>query len=158
MQTEEIIDELKQSGNLSKETVQEIEENRNLRLALVQYFEKNKNREFVLELLRILTELRQDPNAGISGDSLMLASYILGKHNQIEDCLKVWETKRIDFDTYCYVDIQLVPFAGVQETIEYLKIQTSKEAKHALEYVIACSKAGDFNDLENYFNKIPWFV
>jgi hypothetical protein len=158
MQTEDIINELKHSGNLSKGTIQEVEENRSLRLELVQYFNKNKNREFALEFLAFLTKLRQNPDIGISGDSLMLACYILGKHNQIEDCLRVWEAKRIDFDTYCYVDIQLVPFAGVQETIAYLETQTSKEAKHALEYVVACSKAGDFDNLETYFNETPWYV
>ena len=158
MQTEEIINELKQLGDLSLETIQEIEENRILRLELVQYFDNNGNREFVLEFLTLLIKLRQNPDIGISGDSLMLACYILGKHNKIEDCLKVWEAKRIDFDTFCYVDIQLVAFAGVQETIEYLKIQTSEEAKQALKYVVECSEAGDFEDLETYFNEIPWFV
>ena len=158
MKTEDIINELTQTRKLSKEAIEEIEENRGLRLEMIQYFEKNKNREFVLEFLKILTELRQDPNVGISGDSLMLACYILGQHNQIEDCLKVWETKYIDFDTYCYIDIQLVPFQGVQETIEYLKTQTSDEAKNALEYVITCSKAGDFDNLEEYYNQTPWFV
>jgi hypothetical protein len=39
-----------------------------------------------------------------------------------------------------------------------LKNQTSEEAKQALEYVIECSEAGDFEDLETYFNKTPWFV
>ena len=158
MQTEEIINELKQLGDLSPETIQEIEENRNLRIDLVEYFDKNKNRKFALEFLTLLTKLRQNPDIGISGDSLMLACYILVKHNQIEDCLKVWEAKRIDFDTFCYVDIQLVAFAGVQQTIEYLKTQTSEEAKQALEYVIECSEAGDFEDLETYFNETPWFV
>lgn len=52
---------------------------------------------------------------------LMFACHIPGKHNQIEDYLKVREAKRIDFDTFWYVDIQLKAFAGVQETIEYLK-------------------------------------
>lgn len=158
MQTEEIIKELKQSGDLSSETIQEVEENGNLRLELVQYFDKNRNREFALEFLTLVLKLRQNPDLGISGDSLMLACYILGKHNQIEDCLKVWEAKHIDFDTFCYVDIQLVVFAGVQETIEYLKTQTSEEAKQALEHVIECSDAGNFEDLETYFNEIPWFV
>ena len=88
----------------------------------------------------------------------MLACYILGKHGQVEDCMKVWETKQIDFDTYCYVDIQLVPFAGIQETIEYLETQNSEEAKKALEYVVACSEAGDFDDLEQYFKETPWYV
>ena len=158
MMTEEIINELSQSRKLSKETIEKIEGDRDLRLEMVQYFDKNKNRDFVLEFLRILTGLRKDPNVGISGDSLMLACFILGKHNQIEDCLKVWETKRIDFDTYCYVDIQLVTFLGVQKTIEYLKTQTSDEAKNDLEYVIDCSKAGDFYGLEEYYNQIPWYV
>jgi hypothetical protein len=158
MQTEEIINELKQLGELSPETIQKIEENRSLRIDLVEYFDKNKNREFALEFLTLLIKLRKNSVIGISGDSLMLACYILGKHNQIEDCLKIWDAKRIDFDTYCYVDIQLLPFAGVKKTIEYLKNQTSEEAKQALEYVIECSEAGDFEDLETYFNKTPWFV
>lgn len=158
MQTEEIITELKQSRGLSSETIREIEENRSLRLGLVQYFDKNRNREFALELLTLLIKLRQNPDIRISGDSLMLACYILGKHNQIGDCLKVWEAKRLDFDTFCYVNIQLVAFAGVQETIEYLKSQTSEEAKQALDYVIGCSEAVDFEDFETYFNVIPWFV
>lgn len=158
MQTDKIINELNQTGNLSKETISEIEENRTLRLDIVQYFDENKNREFVINFLNILTELRRNQDVGISGDSLMLACLILGKHKQIEDCLKIWETKQIDFDTHCYIDIQLVPFAGVHETIEYLKSQNSKEAKDALEYVIGCSKAGDFDDLGNYFNETPWFV
>jgi len=158
MQTEEIIDELKHSGKLSRETIQEIEENKNLRLDLVQYFSKNKNREFAIDLLRILIELRRDPNKGISGDSLMLACYIVGKHNHIEDCMKVWETKIIDFDTFSYVDIQLLPFAGVQETIEYLKTQTSDESRNALEYILECSEAGDFEDLDEYFKATPWFI
>jgi hypothetical protein len=117
MQTEEIINELKQLGELSPETIQKIEENRSLRIDLVEYFDKNKNREFALEFLTLLIKLRKNSVIGISGDSLMLACYILGKHNQIEDCLKIWDAKRIDFDTYCYVDIQLLPFAGVKRLL-----------------------------------------
>ena len=159
MKPEEIIDELRISGTLTKLTIKEIEENRTLRHELLQYFVKNKNRDFILNFLNVLTELRRDPhNAGISGDSLMLACFLLGKHGQIEDCMKIWETKRIDFDTYCYVDIQLVVFAGVQKTIEYMESHTSNEARQALEYVIACSEAGDFDDLEQYFSREPWYV
>lgn len=158
MKAENIIHELKRSRKLKKETITGIEENRDLRLDLLQYFETNKNRDIALDLLNTLSELRLDPNGGISGDTLMLACYILGKHGQIEDCLKIWETKRIDFDTYCYIDIQLVPFGGLQKTIEYLGTQTSEEAKSALEYVISCSDAGDFDDLERYFRETPWFI
>ncbi|MBK9458987.1 MAG: hypothetical protein IPN94_06030 [Sphingobacteriales bacterium] len=158
MNIENIINEIQQTSKLSSYSIEEIEENRNLRLEMVKYFDKQQNREFALDFLRILTELREDENVGVSGDSLMLACYILGKHKQIEDCIRVWDTKRIDFDTYCYIDIQLVPFQGVKETIEYLKKQTSENAKNALEYVVECYKAGDFDNLEEYYKEIPWFV
>lgn len=155
MKIDKIINELFDTGNLSTETISAIEENDALRLELVQYFDANENRELAIHFLNILTELRR--NQGISGDSLLLACLILGKHKHIEDCLKIWETKEIDWDTHHYIDIQLVVFCGVQETIEYLKSQHSKMAKNALEYIIGCSKAGDFDDIENYF-KTPWFV
>jgi hypothetical protein len=158
MHTQDIISELTLSGKLSTDTIREIEENGSLRQDIVEYFNKNRNRKFCLEFLNVLSELRKNSDVGLSGDSLMLACYILGKHSHIEDCLKIWETKRLDFDTYCSIDIQLVAFAGAQETIEYLKNQTSEEAKAAAEYMIGCSKAGDFKDLETYFNETPWFV
>ena len=90
----------------------------------------------------------------------MLACYILGLHNQIEDCLKIWEAKYTDFDTYCGLDIQLVPFAGVNETIEFLKGQITKEGREAFNYVSDCKKAGDFEELEEYYSndKLPWFI
>jgi phosphatidate phosphatase APP1 len=104
--------------------------------------------------------IRQDPNGEMPAEDLMFACYILGLHNQIEDSLKIWEAKNADFDTYCGLDIQLVPFAGVKETIEFLKEQTSDEGKKAFEYVSNSSKCGDFDDLEDYFSKetMPWFI
>ena len=158
MKTEDLINELSQTNTLSKDTIQEFEENSNLRLDLIQHFNENKNRDFALNLLAVLSELRRDPDEEISGDSLMLACYILGKHNQIEDCMKIWETKQIDFDTYSYIDIQLVTFLGVKATIEYLETQTSEEALVALQYITACEEAGDFDDLEEYFSDTPWFA
>lgn len=158
MKTLDIINELEETKQLSAETIEQIEENEELRYDLVNYFSTNKNRTFALELLRILTNIRRDHDGIMSGESLMLACYILGKHNQIEDCMAIWETKTIDFDTFCYIDIQLMPFAGVNETIAYLKTQTSKESSNALEYVIGCKKAGDFNNLKEYYGEKPWFL
>lgn len=158
MTTEDIINELKTTSNLSSETIEEIEDNENLRIEMVQYFSQYLNREFALNFLNLLIELRKKDDLGISGDSLMLACHILGKHKQVEDCLKVWEAKQVDFDTFCYIDIQLMPFQGVQETIKYLETQTSHEAQKALNYIIDCSKAGDFDNLEEYYSNKPWFV
>jgi len=54
----------------------------------------------------------------------------------------------------------LIVYAGVEETIDYLKSQKSKESKAALEYVEECKKCGDFENIENYFseNNLPWFA
>jgi len=88
----------------------------------------------------------------------MLAGFILGMHKQVQDCIKIWQAKKVDFDCYCGIDIQLVPFAGVDETISYLREQKTDEANKALEYVLACTKAGDFDDLNEYYSGTPWYV
>ncbi|QHS58339.1 hypothetical protein [Chitinophaga agri] len=154
MKTEDIIQELAQTGRISRETIQEVNDDTDLRIEMIHYFNQHQNRPFVLELLRTLSELRKDPDEDISGASLMLACYLLGKHQQVEDCMRVWEAKRIDFDTYCYVDGQLIPFAGIQETIAYLKTQTGEEAGRALQYL----EGGDYDNLDTYYGEIPWFV
>lgn len=158
MQIIEIITELTQSNDLSDESIEQIEENNNVRIGLVRYFDENENRELALRLLKIFGSLRQDSASNISGDTLMLACYILGKHKHTEDCLIIWETKSIDFDTFCYIDIQLVVFLGVQETINFLKNHTSKSAIKALKYIEDCNETGDFDDLENYYSSTPWFI
>lgn len=130
------------------------------REALVDHFRTNRNRPFALALLNKFIQLRKHPENEnyIAMEDLMLASFILGMHQQIEDCLKVWEAKNVDFDSFCGVDIQLVPFAGVAETIAYLSTQTGQEADKALEYVLECKKSGDFDDLEEYYKEGPWFI
>jgi len=158
MSLEAIIDEFERSDSIPTSIIDAIENDPDVRHQLAVYFSKYKNRNFVLALLDTLTFMRKDPGSEVSGDSLMLACYLLGKHGQIEDCMKIWETKTIDFDTYCYIDIQLLPFAGVQKTIDYLKTQTTDDAKRALEYVIASSKANDFKNLEQYYKETPWFI
>lgn len=131
------------------------------RQALVDHFRTNTNRPFAIALLNTFIKLRKHPENEnyISMEDLMLASYILGLHKQVEDCLKVWEAKNVDFDSFCGVDIQLVPFAGVNETIVYLGKQTGLEADKALEYILECKKCGDFDDLEEYYQEgYPWFI
>jgi len=158
MNIESIIETFNSDGIITAELIAEIENNRSFCADLVIYFRQNKHRQFVLALLDELIRIRRE--SGLLGDHLMLACYLLGLHNQVEDCLKVWEAKRVDFDSYCYIDNQLLPFAGVEETISYLKTQTSDEAIAALKYVEECKEAGDFDILDEYFplNGMPWFV
>jgi hypothetical protein len=161
MDTKTIIENFYKEKTISQEVIYAIDTDNQLRIDLINYFRQNKDRDFVLHLLDLLVSLRKYP-AKVSGESIMLACYILGLHNQIEDCLKIWNAKTVDFDAYCYVDIQLMPFAGVNETIEFLKKQEAKGivTYGALQYILECKECGDFDELNEYFSKdnMPWFV
>ena len=90
----------------------------------------------------------------------MLACYVVGMHQQIEDCLKIWEAKRVDFDTYCGLDIQLMAFCGVELTLDFLKTQNTEASLQAYEYMIMCRDAHDFEHLEMYFSQehLPYYI
>jgi hypothetical protein len=159
MNKETLILNFRTAQNFSGDEILAICTDRTLRADLIIHFRVHRDRTFALSLLDTFIELRKDSENEISNDDLMLASFILGMHGQVEDSLKVWEAKRVDFDTYCGVDIQLVPFAGVNKTVSFLRTQNDDEAKEALEYIVACSKAGDFDDLEKYYNnETPWWL
>jgi len=160
MDIKTILDEFHKDKTISNDTIASIQNDNNLRFAFVNHFRQYKDREFALAVLDRFISIRQDPNCKMSAENLMFACYILGLHNHIEDSLKIWEAKITDFDTYCGLDIQLVPFAGVKETIAFLKTQTTVEGKKALVYVSECFNCGDFDNIEEYFSKetYPWFI
>jgi len=150
MNVETLLENFKTQQTLSVDEILSIRIDETLREELVNHFRTHRDRPFALALLNKFIELREDLKNEISINDLMLASFILGMHGEVEDSLKVWEAKRVDFDTYCGLDIQLVPFAGVNETIAFLETQNDTEAKAALEYVTACANGGDFDELDDY--------
>lgn len=160
MEVAALIDNYNHNQRLTDDDILQIRTNRGFRLDLCSYFRQNKNRSFAIELMNTFIRLRKDLLNKILIDDLMLAAYILGLHQQVEDCLLVWEAKQVDFDTYCALDIQLGPFAGVPETIRYLQTQNSEEAKAALKHVTACIKGGDFDELTAYYSEenLPWWI
>lgn len=56
----------------------------------------------------------------------------------VSDTLLIWNAKEKDFDTHCYIDIQLLCGAGVEPTLKYLKEKSSSEAIKELNYIIEC--------------------
>lgn len=155
-----ILDSFHREESINTETVNTIQNDQVLRKDLINYFRQNQDREFALALLDKFISIRKSAEGVMPFEDLMLACYILGLHNHIEDCLKIWEAKMADFDTYCGLDIQLIGFAGIKETIEFLKQQSTQTASEALEYVTSCNKHGDLDNLTEYFspNKFPWFL
>lgn len=163
MTLQTLLQEFDQTQTFSRETILAIEKHEYIGGELVQYFLENKNREWAYRFLKSAAEIRNEPYPNgydIGVGALMLAGYILGLHGNIEDCLELWNAKTVDFDTFCAFDIQLVVFGGVAQTIAYLKQQNGETAEKALHYIEECKKAGDFDDLDEYFdrNALPYFI
>jgi hypothetical protein len=160
MQPVDLITRHEKTGTFSVSDVAEIRTNGQLRSDLCQYFYKYKNRPFAVAMLNTFIDLRKDISNEIQMEDLMLCGYILGLHEEIEDCLLIWKAKNVDFDTYCGFDIQLMVFGGVEETIGYLKNSASGDASQALEMIQTCYDGGDFDDIDEYFDreKLPWWV
>lgn len=124
--------------------------NAGLRMALVDHCREQPNRSFALALTARFIDLRKAQPLKISIEDLMLACYLIGLSNEVEDSLKIWEAKTVDFDTYCGIDIQLLLYAGLTETIAFLEAQTSQEATKALEYTVNCMEDGGLDELDEY--------
>ena len=154
-----LISTYNKTGKFDKELVKYVLEYG--REELISEVASKPNRKFALDLLDKVIEERQNEDYEIgTGDNIMLASYLVGLHKQVEDSLAIWNAKRIDFDSYCYVDIQLVVFAGIDKTLNYLEGSDKEDSTEAIEYIKGCHEAGDFDELEDYFSmkKLPWWV
>lgn len=104
------------------------------------------NRNFSIELLSSLTDLRKTQPREIAIEDIMFACLLVTLHRQIEDCLLIWKAKNTDFDTYCGVDIQLTAFMGIPATITYPQTNPDPQAPKALEYILECNDEGDFDE------------
>lgn len=155
MKASKIIEEFNLNQSLNVGTIENtyIED---VQLDLVSYLKEQPNREFALYLLSHSIAKRENENLGL-GD-LMFASFIVALHKIPKDSLLIWKAKTVDFDTYCGHDIQLIAGGGVDATVEFLNSDGSKEGKDALDYLIGCVKAGDFENIDSYFNDRPWLV
>lgn len=160
MKIEEIIGRFHAENTIDADSVSAIQNNTALRKDLISYSRRKHDRPFALALLNKFVSIRGSSERTMPAEALMLACYNLGLHNQIEDSLKIWEAKKIDFDTFCMVDIQLMAFAGVKKTIGFLKEEAGNEAGEALVYFTECATSGDFDDLDSYFSPetSQWFI
>ncbi len=63
----------------------------------------------------------------------------------LEDVLLIWSAKRSGFDLGCSLDVQFLCGAGLEETKRFLAAKGSREANEALEYILECEAAEDFD-------------
>lgn len=161
MNISEIINKYSSNLDLSNQDVLEILENDKLRIEIVKYLIEEPNRGFSLKILEKVVEKRKNGNYELGdNENIMFSCYLVGLHNNIEDSLLIWNTKNVDYDTFCGLDVQLVVFGGVDNTLEYLKTINSMESEKASDYLNTCNKAGDFDELDVYFSKseLPYWV
>ena len=62
-----------------------------------------------------------------------------------EDSLRIWDAKTAGFDLGCYLDVQLLCGAGIEETKTYLAAQPGEIASSALERIREGEEAGEFD-------------
>ena len=103
------------------------------------------------ELLRMEVEYRRsDRNDGAFFENIYWCAFLLWRVGDLGDVMLLWRAKHTNFDTGCGLDIQFLMGAGVDETISYLQRQTDVDSRDALEYILKCKAAGDFDNLEGW--------
>lgn len=92
--------------------------------------------------------IRQETNNEAREDNELLKLYCiqLFSMRNIEDSLLIWRAKESSFDAHCYIDIQLVCGAGLDETKDFAANRNTPEANELLEYLLQCENSGDFED------------
>ncbi|MEU1268383.1 hypothetical protein [Streptomyces sp. NPDC005799] len=93
-------------------------------------------------------QIRLERQAQGHGDTelMKLCCVQLFNAGSLDDVLLVWEAKSASMDAACSIDIQLLCGSGLARTKEYLLSQRLPEADAALQRLVDCEKAGDFDD------------
>lgn len=156
MDAHTFIQHFETQDSFSDDDILQFQTNLELRLDLIDYFKQHANRKFAIALLEHLIQMRKNNN--LFGDHLMLGCFILGMNGKVEDCLKIWEAKTVDFDSYCYIDIELFLFAGVSKTVAFLQTQDCPEAAKALERANTHNNAEGEAEIKRYYRELPWWV
>ncbi|MGG3280987.1 hypothetical protein [Paenibacillus solani] len=78
--------------------------------------------------LRCLLEKEINNEDSEDNEYLKTLCIMLFSIGEVEDSLIIWEAKQKNFDTSCYIDVQLLFGAGYDNTINYLMTIASKEA------------------------------
>ncbi|MCX5173538.1 hypothetical protein OG616_36670 [Streptomyces antibioticus] len=102
----------------------------------------------IRELLKDHTE-RERRSQG-EGDTVLMKLCCVQLFNagDIEDVLLIWDAKTASMDAACSIDVQLLCGRGLTETKTYLSALGTAEAEAALQRLLECEEAGDFEDFD----------
>jgi hypothetical protein len=93
-------------------------------------------------------QIRMERQAQGRGDTelMKLCCVQLFNAGSLDDVLLIWEAKSASMDAACSIDIQLMCGGGLARTKAHLLSQPLPEAEAALQRLLDCEKAGDFED------------
>lgn len=105
---------------------------------IISYLQQHPNREFAIYFMKDAIKRRLGNKDFSDGEYLAYAAYLLAIHKNPEDSLLIWEAKEIDFDIYCFLDIELCLGAGLDNTLSYLKNSSHINSKSLFDYITEC--------------------
>lgn len=100
------------------------------------------------QLAEIRALLAQQTGHGMSANTLImrLLCVYLFDNGSLDDVLDIWRAKRSGWDSHFSVDVQLLCGAGLAETKAFLAASSDELAGEALDYLVKCEEAGDFEE------------
>jgi hypothetical protein len=100
----------------------------------------------VRDLLIVQTRLEKRAQGDGDTELMKLCCVQLYNAGGLEDVLLIWQAKSASMDAACSIDIQLLCGSGLATTKAYLSSLRSPEAEAALQRLLLCESAGDFED------------
>ena len=97
-------------------------------------------------LLSVRTRLEKHAQGDGDTELMKLCCVQLFNTGSLEDLLLIWQAKSASMDTDCSIDVQLLCGSGLATTKAYLSNQRLPEAEAALQRLLRCEAAGDFED------------
>lgn len=104
------------------------------------------NLDEVRGLLAARTQLERRAQGDGDTELMKLCCVQLFNAGNLEDVLLIWQAKSAGMDADCSIDIQLLCGSGLAATKAYLSRQRLPEAERALQRLISCEAAGDFEE------------
>ena len=100
----------------------------------------------VRHILRAQAALERDRQGDGDTELMKLCCVQLFNVGLVDDVMAIWVAKESSWDAHNSIDVQLLCGAGLAETKAHLAAQGSETAAKALDYLLACEDAGDFED------------
>ncbi|MEV4370737.1 hypothetical protein AB0J71_26965 [Nonomuraea sp. NPDC049637] len=98
----------------------------------------------IRETLRTQAVLERSAQGEGDTELMKLCCVQLFNAGYLDDVLTIWDAKRSSWDAGASIDVQLLCGAGLEGTKAHLAAMNSPEALVALDYLLSCEGAGDF--------------